>query len=146
MNKLTNRQEIFAQAIATGMSQSEAYHLVFPSSNNWKPESVHNKASELAGNGEVLARVENLKEEMAVQSSWKRQEPIARLVAIATDENVRTSDRLAAVHLLNVMHGYYTPTKLDHTPSGDNMTSKPTIDVSKLSENAMAEILAAKVI
>jgi hypothetical protein len=143
MHKLTNRQEVFAQAIAGGACQSKAYRLAFPSSNNWKPESVHNKASALARNGEVLARVEILKKEMAVQALWKRQQSIQVLIHIA-DTSEKASEIIAAVKVLNVMHGYDMPERIDHTSAKGNMILKPAIDVSKLSESTLAEILAAK--
>lgn len=83
---------------------------------------------------------------MAAQALWERRQSIAILAVIATDENARSSDRIAAVHLLNVMHGYNMPQKIAHSSADGSMTTEPTIDVTKLSDSALAEILAAKVL
>ncbi len=80
----------------------------------------------------------------STQALWKRRQSIARLAAIATDENARSSDRIAAVHLLNVMHGYNVPQKIDHSSADGSITTRPTIDVTKLSDSALAEILGLR--
>ncbi len=113
MHKLTTKQEIFAQAIATGMSQLDAYLLVFSSSSDdLEPELVANKAAAFARKSRVLARIEMLKEEIATQSSRSKQESSARLWAIATDDNERTCDIIAAIRVLNVMHGFVSYPKV----------------------------------
>lgn len=59
---MTNeRHEAFAQALAQGKTQAEAFRLTYPRSENWKPDSVWSKASVLAKRPEVRARVEYLK-------------------------------------------------------------------------------------
>jgi hypothetical protein len=42
------RQEQFAQLIAQGLTQSDAFREIHPRSRRWKPASVHEKASKLA--------------------------------------------------------------------------------------------------
>lgn len=66
MPVLENGQhELFAQKWHETENKSEAYRYAFPKSKKWKPESVHNKASELARLGEVQARYNELKQETA---------------------------------------------------------------------------------
>lgn len=60
MNNLTAKQEAFAQAVASGKSQSEAYRSAYNPSR-MKPESVHEKASHLMRNVKIRARVEELR-------------------------------------------------------------------------------------
>lgn len=60
---LTVMQERFAVLVAAGeMSQSAAYREAYPASKNWKPESVHAKASELAADRKVSARIAELRQ------------------------------------------------------------------------------------
>lgn len=54
---LTPRQERFAQLVGGGMNQSEAYRQAYPTSQKWKPDGVHQKASTLAADVRVRERV-----------------------------------------------------------------------------------------
>lgn len=65
MRKLTPREEKFAQGVAGGLSQAEAYRQAYPSSAKWKDATVWNKASALMRRDEVLARVAELQAEHA---------------------------------------------------------------------------------
>jgi Terminase small subunit len=56
----SSQQEKFAQAIASGLSQSGAYRKAYPASLKWKDDSVHNKASALMRDARVAARVQEL--------------------------------------------------------------------------------------
>ena len=51
--------EAFAQIVAKGVNQSEAYRHVYPKSRKWTGRAVHGKASELSG--KVSGRVQALK-------------------------------------------------------------------------------------
>lgn len=57
---LTPREEAFAQALALGQDQSAAYRDAYPQAARWTPKTVWEKASRLAGNGKVQARVQQL--------------------------------------------------------------------------------------
>lgn len=54
---LTPQQETFAKALSLGKSQSDAYREAYPRSLKWKPESLHVKASAMAANDKVKARL-----------------------------------------------------------------------------------------
>lgn len=60
---LTPKQEKFCQKYIELGNASQAYRLAYPSSQKWKENVVHSKASELLKNGKVLARVSELQEE-----------------------------------------------------------------------------------
>lgn len=139
----TDRIEIFAQAVIAGKSQSDAYRLAYPTSLKWKDDSVHHKASEMARDVQVLSRVEKLRKDLAEKILWSREDSVNVLKEIATDSSYRGSERTAAVKELNAMHGHNSPVKLDHT-STDGSMSPVGLDVSKLSETTMKEILAAR--
>lgn len=61
---LTPKQEAFAQAVASGKSQAEAYRMAFDA-KKMKPETVHKRASELMTSGEVPGRVAELRKPIA---------------------------------------------------------------------------------
>lgn len=61
MAALTPKQEAFAQAIASGKSQAEAYRIAF-NAGKMKPETIYKRASELMTDGEVTGRVQELRE------------------------------------------------------------------------------------
>lgn len=77
---LTIQREKFAQHLARGLDQSEAYRLAFPISKNWKPESVWSHSSRLASDSKVRARVAVLTAK-TVQKMELKTEDIARETA-----------------------------------------------------------------
>ena len=60
MIRLTPKQEKFAQEVASGKNQSDAYRIAYPACHAWKPSSVHEHASALMANSKVRARYEEL--------------------------------------------------------------------------------------
>lgn len=60
---LTVQQETFARAVSIGKSQADAYREAYPRSLQWKDKSVHEKASAMAAQAKVMARVAFLREE-----------------------------------------------------------------------------------
>lgn len=59
--ELTPQQELFAQNVASGKNQSEAYRIAYPKSQKWKDEAVWAQASLLMSNSMVSVRIEELK-------------------------------------------------------------------------------------
>lgn len=109
MAELKNiRHETFAQELAKGMSQRNAYRAAFPNSMKWKDETVDSKASVLAKNDKVLERLKELAKEStseAVMDATKRKEWLTDII-LSKDEE--TKDKLKAVDILNKMDGAYT--------------------------------------
>ena len=107
MGVLANvRHETFAQELAKGMSQRKAYRVAFPSSLKWKDETVDSKASALAKNDKVLARVTELKDvssSKAIKTAIERKEWLSSIIDGENDINVK----LRACDLLNKMDGEY---------------------------------------
>jgi hypothetical protein len=112
MGALNNvRHETFAQEIALGKSQRKAYRSAFPKSVNWKDETVDSKASLLAKNDKVLARIQELQEEStskAIKTAIQRKEWLSSII----DSEEDTAIKLKACDLLNKMDGEYT-TKIE---------------------------------
>lgn len=65
---LTPKQEKFAQGIAQGLSQADAYRAAFDSSNS-TDKTIHEGASRLARNGKVAARVAVLTSQAAARAA-----------------------------------------------------------------------------
>lgn len=109
MSALDNvRHETYAQEIAKGLSQRKAYRIAFPNSIKWKDETVDSKASILAKNEKVLARINELKDlssNEAIKTATERKIWLSRVM---DDENEETNAKLKACDILNKMDGEYT--------------------------------------
>ncbi len=60
-NKLTAKQEAFAQAVASGLNQSDAYRKAFNPKKNIKLDTVNQMASRVMANIKVASRVVELR-------------------------------------------------------------------------------------
>ncbi|MBS3953643.1 MAG: terminase small subunit [Methylomicrobium sp.] len=118
--KLTPKQEKFAQCVADGNNQAEAYRLAYPKARNWKPETVWSNASNLMSNTQVLARVEELKAALAEKRLWTREDSVRELKRVVADPD-KAADIIAAVKELNAMHGFNSPQKIDFTNSDGSL-------------------------
>ena len=82
--ELTHQQELFAQHVASGKSQAEAYRIAYPKSKNWKPDSVHCKASDLlASNVRVAERVKELKDKHSAKFEITTERILLEIARIA---------------------------------------------------------------
>jgi hypothetical protein len=70
MADLTPKQEKFAQCVASGMTQSDAYRAAYSVGEKTKPETVQRKASELAKDGKISARVAELRKPIAQKAQY----------------------------------------------------------------------------
>jgi phage terminase small subunit len=109
---LTAKQEAFCQAIADGKNQSDAYRSAYDA-GKMKAETVNSKAYELSKNGEITARVDELREALANKALWTREQSVAVLVDVIGDGESRGTDKISAVKVLNDMQGFNAPTKLE---------------------------------
>lgn len=105
MSKLTTQQEKFAQAIALeDMNQTDAYRSAYNTSK-MTDKSVWEKASELAANVKVSARIEELREKAMTPKVMNAQERREKLTELAKSEDANTA--MKAIDLLNKMDGEY---------------------------------------
>jgi len=107
---LTPKQEAFAQGLASGLSQSEAFRQAYPKALAWKNATVWRKASLLAGHGDVQARVDQLRQEIADLDLWTRKDSVRVLREVADGD--KGAERVQAVKELNLMHGFNEPVKV----------------------------------
>lgn len=111
---MTPKQEHFAQCIADGMTQADAYRTAYDTTKS-KPESIWSKASELMADVKVTARVAELKAELAKKAIWTREMSVKALVQaykVAQVQN-NASGMSGAIKELNAMHGYNAPKQVE---------------------------------
>ena len=108
--KLTAKQESFAQAIADGMNQSDAYRSTF-NAIKMKAESIQQCASRVMGNIKVASRVSQLKSTIAAKHLWTREDSVNALRCVAEKDEAKGPEIVAAIKELNAMHGFNAPTK-----------------------------------
>jgi len=135
MGALENaRHEKFAQELVQGTSQRKAYRVAFPKSVKWKDETVDSKASVLAKNDKVLARVKELQDEISSKAIMSAQERLEFLSGIVKDINqekivietetgkkefevpANLDKKMKAIDLMNKMQGEYV-TKIEGSVS-----------------------------
>ena len=121
---LTFKQEAFAQAIADGMTQADAYRAAYDA-EGMTDNTIYVKASELIRNDKVADRVRELKEALSEKVLWTREMSVRALKE--TYETSAGSVRVAAVKELNAMHGYNAPSTL-HVEGNIGIVRYPGLD------------------
>ena len=120
--KLTAKQEAFAQAVADGMSQADAYRTAYDASR-MKQSSIHVNASKMLADAKVVQRVDELRSKLVTKALWTREMSVKALVGAYKEGNA--SAKVAAVKELNAMHGFNAPGQLEiSNPDG---TLRPTV-------------------
>ena len=69
----------------------------------------------MAANTFVIARVKELREELANKSLWTREQSVAVLIDVIGDGESKGGDKISAVKVLNEMQGFNAPTKSELT-------------------------------
>ena len=114
---LTPKQERFAQEVASGKSQAEAYRTAFNVKPTTKPETSQANASRLMADSNVSTRVAELRAAVAERVTWTLADSLDVLSTIAKglDADAKPSDKVNAVKAINAMIGLDAPSKLDVT-------------------------------
>jgi hypothetical protein len=119
---MTPKQEKFAQCIADGMNQADAYRAAYDASN-MKDSSIYVNASKLLSDTKVAQRVQELKEQLSSKALWTRADSVRALetaMRIAQDKD-NAAGLVAAIKELNAMHGFNEPSKLELTGGTNNV-------------------------
>jgi phage terminase small subunit len=103
---LTANQEAFVQNIIQGMSQAEAYRSAYPK-QKMSDKTVWEAASRLMKNDKVIARLTELRNELAKPSIKTAQERMEWLTQLIDNADEGTNEKLKAVDILNKMEGLY---------------------------------------
>ena len=127
--KLTAKQELFAQCIADGMGQADAYRTAYDA-EGMKDITLYPLASKLMNNSKVATRVAELKSQVVEKQLWTLEMSVKGLIqAYRIAQDAKTSTGMtAAVKELNVMHGFNEPTKLSITGSMIQRIQREVID------------------
>lgn len=120
--KLTAKQEKFAQSLAGGLNQSDAYRQVYRT-DRMKPETIYKRASELSKNRKVAGMVQELKKELADKELWTREDSVKGLIATyKMAKAIKNPNAMTgAIKELNAMHGFNEPNKIDLTSGGEKI-------------------------
>ena len=103
---LTAKQEEFAKKIAEGMTQADAYRFAYNTSR-MTDKSIIEKASELASNVNITARVRELRDMAAKPTIMTAQQRKEWLTEVINDPEIDINARLKASDQLNRMDGEY---------------------------------------
>lgn len=118
---LTANQEAFVKNIIEGMNQADAYRSAYPK-QKMSDKTIWEAASRLMKNDKVLARLSELRNELAkdtIMTAQKRLEWLTEVINGEEDINAK----LKAVDIMNKMQGEYTQ-KIEA-----NVTNEVTINV-----------------
>lgn len=126
MRALPKGREAFALGLAEGLDQAKAFRRAYPASLKWKEASVWQKASRLAKDAKVQARVVELRAEVGKQS------------AISLERIASELARLSLVDVRNVVKEDGTPKKL-HELDEDTARAIIGIDVVSVGNSALGE-------
>lgn len=100
--KLTPKQERFAQEVASGKSQADAYRAAYDAELS-KPETIHSKASVLMADGKVAARVAELREPVVQKAQITLESHLADLQMLR--DKAMESNQLSAAISAEIARG-----------------------------------------
>lgn len=128
---LTHKQERFAQAVADGMTQADAYRTAY-SAVNMKPSTVQENACRLMADSKIAARVAELRSKLAQKQLWTREKSVAGLVkAFRVAEGAGNAAAMTgSIKELNAMHGFNAPSKVDLSSSDGSMSPPKRVEIS----------------
>lgn len=115
-DKLTYRQEKFAQKVVETGNQSEAYRQAF-GAENYSPEALHVQASRMANKPKVLLRVAELQEEAAYMATFTAAKAIQDLEEdrqLARQEGQSSAAISATVHKAKLAGVYIDKAQVEH--------------------------------
>lgn len=104
---LTVKQEKFVQNIIAGMSQADAYRSAGYKTDRMADKTIHEAASRLMADSKVLARVQELREQMEDEAIMTAKERLKWLTEVVKSEKEKTDTKLKAVDIMNKMQGEY---------------------------------------
>lgn len=103
---LTPKQELFAQRIAEGMSQADAYRSAY-ACKKMSDNAIYREASLLMENPKVAQRLREIRDINARPSIMSAQKRKEWLTEVINDTDVDINARLKASDQLNRMEGEY---------------------------------------
>ena len=108
---LTDKQEAFVRNIIEGMNQADAYRAAYPK-QRMSDKTIWEAASRLMKNDKVVARLKELRDELAKPSIMTAQDRLEWLSNIINSDEETTDTKLKASDQMNKMQGAYV-TKIE---------------------------------
>lgn len=122
---MNSRQQAFARHIAEGKTNSEAYRLAYPRSQNWTSKAVRTRAARLMENAGVKRAVEELRRESDAESVMELRELRRRVTAklrAVDDGGGSVTDFCRLAETLARVSGWLTPSALAVAVTGVTLT------------------------
>jgi hypothetical protein len=136
---LTSKQQHFARCCASGMTQSQAYREAYDIKAATKASTVHVKASELASDGRVRGRIDDLirQKEAAMLTAGvnDRHKVLADLRILADQATPADGNRIRALELLGKTCGVFIA---DAQPAAPRTASAIADELEAALEAALA--------
>lgn len=109
-DELTIEEELFAQGLALGKTQYQAYCDAYPHRRQWKRSAIDSKASILANSEKIKKRKKELREDIVSELGVSRNKVIQQVKNVAfcafDAEKLRAADKIRALELLANLMGY----------------------------------------
>jgi len=137
---LSSKEEAFCQDVVGTYTLAEAYRRNYASKNH-NNLNVNFAAKKIRDKPHVAERIAFLQKQLQEKNLWTREMSVKVLGKVAIS-GARDNDKIKAVCELNKMHGFYAPTRIDHTNSDGTLVQK-TFDFTALSNTALGEFLDA---
>lgn len=121
MTTLTAKQEKFAQCVADGMTQADAYRAAY-NAVNMIDNAIYREASVLLARPKIAQRVAELRANLADKALWTREKSARFYLSMLADTSgdVRASDKLTAARQLDKTHGF-EKSRVDITTKGESL-------------------------
>ncbi len=142
---LTPKQEAFALAYFETGNAAEAYRRAYDVNDSAKDSWVYVEACQLLDHPKIAPRIRELRDQAAHLSIYTRQQALEEMEE-ARREAIRLGIPAAAVSAINgkvKLFGLDAPTKIRAEVTGKDGAPLPTIDASRLSTDALRELMAA---
>lgn len=103
---LKSQHETFARLIVEGKTQTDAYRSAYPN-NRCMDKTIHEKASRLAADERIIARIAELRAQLEDSTIMTAKERLKWLTEIIRSDEETTTDKLRASDQMNKMQGEY---------------------------------------
>lgn len=123
--RLTQKQERFANLVVSGESYSDSYRRTY-SVKNMTDNAIRVEAHNLAKREIVANHIRKLKKDLEDENLWSRKMSVKALMNAykRAEQEGQTGSMVSAIRELNAMHGYNEPAKVDITSGGKSLVKE----------------------
>ena len=142
--KLTARREAFAQALAKGCTQADAYRVAGYKTDTAKPQTIYNEASKLASNPAIIERLAEISAPILDRINSTALSDVDLIKKTLRDAIIGTvklnNGQLKAAELLGKIHAIYVEKQQieDTTPRTAEAVAEQLTDMVKEIKAAQA--------